>query len=58
MLIFGERHLREVLATYAAHNNTTCGGRIERCHCIRHARNHLSPSQLMTKSSDDRSSAS
>ena len=36
MLIFGERHLRRVLAVYAAHYNAR--GRIGRCSCGRHAR--------------------
>lgn len=35
MLIFGERHLRRVLAVYATHYN---GQRhIERCTCVHHA---------------------
>ena len=36
MLIFGEHHLRRVLARYAAHYNAR--GRIEHCNCVRHVR--------------------
>ena len=37
MLIFGERHLRSVLAQYSP-RTTTGSGRIERCSCVRRAR--------------------
>ena len=55
MLIFGERHLRRVLAEYTAHYNSS--GRIERCSYVHHARNRLSPSQSTAGSGVDRSSA-
>ena len=56
MLIFGERHLRSVLAAVLA-RTTTRGGRIERCSCVRHARKRLSPSRSTAGSGVDRSSA-
>jgi hypothetical protein len=37
MLIFGERHLRSVLAAYAVHY-TTRSGRTARCSCVHLAR--------------------
>ena len=52
MLIFGERHLRRVLAVYAAHYNT--GGRIGRCGCVRRARTRLSLSRSAAGSGVDR----
>ena len=55
MLIFGERHLRSVLAQYA--RTTTGSGRIERCSCVRHARKRPSPSRSTAGSDVDRSSA-
>jgi hypothetical protein len=55
MLIFGERHLRRLLGAYATH--TTRSGRIERCSCVRPARNRLSPSRLTAGSGVDRSLA-
>ena len=55
MLIFGERHLRRVLAEYAAHYNS--GGHIERCNYVHHARNRLSPSRSTAGSDADLSSA-
>ena len=55
MLIFGERHLRGVLAQYPC--TTTGGGRIERWSCVRHARTRLSPSRSTAGSDVDRSSA-
>ena len=55
MLIFGQRHLRRVLAEYSAHYNT--GGRIERCSCVHRARDRLPPSPSTARSGDDRSSA-
>ena len=55
MLIFGERHLRRVLA--ATPRTTTRSGRIERCSCVRRARNRLSPSRSTAGSDVDRSSA-
>ena len=36
---------------------TTCSGRIERCSCVHHARDHLSPSQFMAGPDVYRSSA-
>jgi transposase InsO family protein len=56
MLIFGERHLRWVLAAYAAHY-TTGGGRIERCSYVRRARKCPFPSRYTAESGVDRSSA-
>jgi hypothetical protein len=53
MLIFGERHLRRVLATYAT--PTTHSGRIERCSYVHHARKRLSPSRCTAGSGVDRS---
>ena len=53
MLIFGERHLRQVLAAYAAHYNT--GGRIGHCSCARRARHRRFPSRSMAGSGVDRS---
>jgi hypothetical protein len=55
MLIFGERHLRWVLAEYTG--TTTRSGHIERCSCGRRARNRLFPSQSTTGSGVDWSSA-
>ena len=55
MLIFGERHLRNVLAVYARHYNLR--GRIGRCSCGRHARHRRSPSRFMAGSGVDQSSA-
>jgi hypothetical protein len=43
MLIFGERHLRSVLARYSVHYNRQ--RRIERCSYVRRVRNRLSPSR-------------
>jgi putative transposase len=54
MLIFGERHLRSVLATYTAHYNMR---RIEQCSYVHPARNRLSRSQSAAGSGVDRSSA-
>jgi hypothetical protein len=54
MLIFSERHLGKVLATYAAHYNTS--GRTERCNCVRHARHRSLPSRFTAGSGADRSS--
>jgi hypothetical protein len=39
MLIFGERHLRRVLAEYTRALQQTTGGRIARCSCARQAQN-------------------
>ena len=55
MLIFGERHLRSVLARMPC--TTTGSGRIERCSYVHHARKHLSPSRSTAGSDVDRSSA-
>ena len=55
MLIFGEQHLRRVLAAYAAHYNRQRP--IERCSCAHHVRDRLSPSQPTAGSGADRSSA-
>jgi transposase InsO family protein len=55
MLIFGERHLRNVVATYAAHYNTERPHRA--LHCARHARNRLLPTRFSVGSGVDRSSA-
>jgi putative transposase len=52
MLIFGERHLRRVLAGYTAHYNTA---RLGRCGCGRRARHRRSPSRFMAGSGVDRS---
>ena len=54
MLIFGERHLRHVLAEYAAHYNTH--GRIEPSSYVHRARNRPSPSQFWAGSAVDQSS--
>ena len=56
MLIFGERHLRWVLAEYSAHYN---GQRrsIERCSCVRHALNRPSSSRSTADSGVGQSSA-
>jgi hypothetical protein len=53
MLIFGERHLRQVLAVYAAHYN----GRRPHRHlgCGRHARHRRFPSRSIAGSGVDRS---
>jgi putative transposase len=51
MLIFGERHLRRVLTTYAAHYNTQPDSFVHR------ARTRLSPSRSTARSGVDRSSA-
>ena len=53
MLIFGERHLRRVLDTYAAHY--TRSGRIEPSSCVHRARGRLSPSQFWAGSVVDQS---
>ena len=55
MLIFGERHLRRVLADTP--RTTTDSGRIERCSCVRHARTRLSPSRSTAGSGVGPSSA-
>ena len=55
MLIFGERHLRRILAAYAAHYNTQRP--IERCSYVRRPRNRLPPSRATAGSGVDRSSA-
>ena len=52
MLIFGDRHLRRVLAEYAAHYNTQ---RIEPSSYAHRARNRLSPSQFWAGSAVDQS---
>jgi hypothetical protein len=54
MLIFGERHLRGVLAQYSVHYNTQRPHRV--LSCVHHARNHLSPSRLTVGSDVYRSS--
>ena len=54
LLIFGDRHLRRVLADYAAHE-TICSGRIEPSSRVHRARNRLSPSQSWAKSVVDQS---
>jgi transposase InsO family protein len=46
MLIFGERHLRSVLAQYSRHYNRQRPHRAT-CSCARHARRHLSRSRSM-----------
>ena len=51
MLIFGERHLRRVLAVYA----TTPAGRIGRCDCGRRARHRRFPRWFMAGSGVARS---
>ena len=48
MLIFGERHLRSVLAV--SPRTTTRSGRIERCSCVRPLRNSLSRAGLPQES--------
>ena len=55
MLIFGEQHLRSVLPS--TRSTTTIKGRIARCNCVRHAREHLSPNRSTARSDADRSSA-
>ena len=55
MLIFGERHLRRVLAEYTV--ITAGGDRIDRCSCIRRARTRLFPSRSAAGSGGGRSSA-
>ncbi len=55
MLIFGERHLRRVLAAYAAHYNAQ--RHTERCNYIHHAQHRLSPSRFTARSGVDPSSA-
>ena len=55
MLIFGERHLRAVLAGYAAHYNGH--GPIERCNCARPDPITPSPTSPASGSDADRSSA-
>ena len=55
MLIFGERHLRQVLAVYAAHYNG--GGRIGHSGYGRPARHRRFPRRAITGSGVDRSSA-
>jgi hypothetical protein len=55
MPIFGERHLRRVLAVYADHYKH--GGRIARCGCSRRAQHRRSLSRFMAGSGVDRSSA-
>jgi len=63
MLIFGERHLRRVLATYCAGcsrptlRTTTLSGRTPRCSCVHRDRNRLSPSWLTAGSDVVTSSA-
>src|SRR6185312_8015107 len=56
MLIFGERHLRQVLAGYAAHYNTARPHR--RCSCGRRGQHRRFPSRLMAGFGVDRSWAS
>jgi transposase InsO family protein len=56
MLIFGERHLRQALAVYAAHYNAQ-GDRIEHSSCVHRARKRLSPSRSAAESGVDQSSA-
>src|SRR6185312_10831810 len=53
MLIFGERHLRQVVAVYAS--NTTTGGRIGRCDCGRRARHRRFTSRSWAGAGIDRS---
>jgi hypothetical protein len=53
MLIFGERHVRRVLAGYAVH--TTPCGRIVRCGCDRRAQDRRFPRWSMAGSGGDRS---
>jgi putative transposase len=55
MLIFGERHLRGVLARYGC--TTTGSGRIERCSCVHRARHRLSRNRGTAGYDVDRSSA-
>jgi hypothetical protein len=55
MLIFGERHLRRVLAEYS--DATTSGGRIERCTCAHHAPNGPFRISGTSESSDGQSLA-
>jgi putative transposase len=54
MPIVGERHLRRVLAAYAAHYNG--GGRIDRWSCVRRARTRPSLSRSAAGSGGGRSS--
>ena len=54
MLIFGEQHLRRVLARTL--RTTTRVGRIEHCSCARHVRKRPSPSRSTAGSDVDRSS--
>jgi hypothetical protein len=54
MLIFGERHLRRVLAEYAAHYNGRRPHRA-RCGCGRRARHCRFPSRSLAGSGVDRS---
>ena len=54
MLIFGERHLRSVLAVYAAHYKHTAAA--SSCSCVRHARKRLSLRRHTAGSGVDRSS--
>jgi len=53
MLLFGERHLRQVLAGYAAHYNTARPHR--RCGCGRRGQHRRFPSWLMAGSGVDQS---
>jgi hypothetical protein len=53
MLIFGERHLRRVLAVYAGHYNTA--RRVGRCGCGHRGRHRRCPSRLIAGSGVDRS---
>ena len=57
MLIFGERHLRSVLAQYSAHYNTTASAPTELYSYVRHARKRPSRSRSTARSGVDRSSA-
>jgi hypothetical protein len=50
MLIFGEGHLRRVLAEYAAYY--TRSGRIEPSTCAHRARNRLSPAERSCRRHD------
>jgi hypothetical protein len=55
MLIFGERHMRIVLARYSAHYDRQRPH--QHCSCIHHARRRWPPSQFTEGSGADRSSA-
>jgi len=55
MLIFGEQHLRRVLATYAVHYNTARPHRA--LNCVHRARDHRSPIRSTKGSGVSRSSA-